>query len=102
MPADDDGDCRRGHNRNRAKRSVPIGRKDLPAARNAGVTKKIVDNDLSDETEALIPALPRPKEPTELSRGVAPLGIRLLRPEHEASLILIFAKLSPRPAAIVP
>lgn len=36
-----------------AKQRVPVGTRDLPASRNAGVTKKIVDNDLSDETAAL-------------------------------------------------
>jgi N-acetylmuramoyl-L-alanine amidase len=54
-----------------AKRSVPIGRKDLPAARNAGVTKKIVDNDLSDETEALNSGLAQAEgaDRTESRRG---------------------------------
>ena len=36
-----------------AKRSIPASRKNLLAARNARIPKKIVDNDLSDETEAL-------------------------------------------------
>ncbi|MGB8986290.1 MAG: N-acetylmuramoyl-L-alanine amidase [Candidatus Sulfotelmatobacter sp.] len=36
-----------------AKRSVLAGKKDLLVARDAGVTKKIVDNDLSDERAAL-------------------------------------------------
>ncbi|MGB0010750.1 MAG: N-acetylmuramoyl-L-alanine amidase [Candidatus Sulfotelmatobacter sp.] len=36
-----------------AKRSIPASSKNLLSARNSGVPKKIVDNDLSDETEAL-------------------------------------------------
>jgi N-acetylmuramoyl-L-alanine amidase len=36
-----------------AKRSIPASRKNLLSARNSGIPKKIVDNDLSDETEAL-------------------------------------------------
>ncbi|MGB8579592.1 MAG: N-acetylmuramoyl-L-alanine amidase [Candidatus Sulfotelmatobacter sp.] len=36
-----------------AKRSIPASRKNLLSARNSGIPKKIVDNDLSDEREAL-------------------------------------------------
>ncbi len=36
-----------------AKRSIPASRKNLLSARNSGIPKKIVDNDLSDEKEAV-------------------------------------------------
>ena len=53
VDADDDDGSAEESQPEPAKRSVSSGRKDLPAMGNAGVTKKIVDNDLSDETEAL-------------------------------------------------
>lgn len=53
VDADDDDGTAEKSQPEPAKRSVPVGRKDLLVARNAGVSKKIVDNDLSDETEAL-------------------------------------------------
>jgi N-acetylmuramoyl-L-alanine amidase len=51
-----------------AKRSLLVGKKDLLVARDAGVTKKIVDNDLSDETAALNSGLSQ----TEVSDPIEP------------------------------
>jgi len=53
VDADDDDASAEESQPEPVKRRVPVGKKDLLVARNAGVTKKIVDNDLSDETAAL-------------------------------------------------
>ncbi len=54
-----------------AKRSIPLSRKNVPSASNSGIAKKIVDNDLSDETEALNSGLARAEadERTEPQAG---------------------------------
>ena len=54
-----------------AKRSIPASRKNVLSARNSGIPKKIVDNDLSDETEALNSGLARAEadERTEPQAG---------------------------------
>ena len=54
-----------------AKRSIPASRKNVLSARNSGIAKKIVDNDLSNETEALNSGLARAEadERTEPQAG---------------------------------